>query len=124
MKNYTFKKNVKRSLTITHPDSSYIECNNGVEYDPYLQAMKYYYHGSLGVNIVVFNYKKPDNSGRLFANNGISLINMKRIFRHTISHKYYYDIDMVNAHAEHSSASFSKSSTKLTIVMQNIVLHL
>jgi len=42
--------------------------------------------------------QKVDNYGRYYAENSLSLQNLWQPIRHTISHKIYEDIDMVNAH--------------------------
>ena len=48
-------------------------------------------------NIDVY-YRQKNNSGRMYAIKSLSLQNIKKCVRHTISKDYYVDIDMVNAH--------------------------
>ncbi len=43
-------------------------------------------------------YQQHDNKGRFYADGSLSLQNMVREVRHTISKEYYIDVDIVNAH--------------------------
>ena len=64
-----------------------------------LDAMLRKYYKRLQGNRIDIEYnQKNDSIGRLFVKGGIGLQSMKRCFRNTISHKFYNDIDMVNAH--------------------------
>lgn len=47
---------------------------------------------------ILVNYRNRNGSGRLFANNSLSLQNINHKIRHAIAGEYYTDIDIVNAH--------------------------
>lgn len=47
------------------------------------------------INVIYF---RNNGLGRMFAEGGLSLQSFPRAVRATLAHKFYYDIDMVNAH--------------------------
>ena len=69
------------------------------KYSPFEICQKYL-NKAIGKNgdIVEVKYSYKNGRGRRFANGALSLQSMPKLIRGTISHKYYYDIDMVNAH--------------------------
>jgi len=48
--------------------------------------------------VLTVKWYQTNGKGRMFADQGISLVNMDRRTRHFIAGQYYYDIDVVNAH--------------------------
>lgn len=66
------------------------------DYNP-LSICKKYLHRSRNGKIVV-DYKQKEGKGRFCSIGSMSLQNIPREVRHTISKEYYVDIDMSNAH--------------------------
>ncbi len=64
----------------------------------FIQLEKYQKNSSNG--LVQVKYNKKYNRGRLFADGGLSLQNISRKIRGSISSEFYYDVDMVNAHPQ------------------------
>ena len=87
-----FKKQLmkKRNILFKDPD-----------YDPFKLGQKYLDSSHEGVVHVKYLKcaKASKNKGRFFAIGQPSLQGMCRELRHTISHKYYNDLDVVNCHA-------------------------
>ena len=67
----------------------------GEEYEIQRSSLIRYYQASKNGKINT-TYNQRENVGRYYATRGISLQNIKREFRHTISNGYYLDIDMEN----------------------------
>jgi len=67
----------------------------GEEYEIQRSSLIRYYQASKNGKINT-TYNQRENVGRYYATRGISLQNIKREFRHTISNCYYVDIDMEN----------------------------
>lgn len=59
---------------------------------------KYFNRGLNGIQKVHYNTPSVLQIGRKYALNKVGYQGLKRIFRHTIGHEYYIDVDMVNAH--------------------------
>ena len=68
------------------------------KYDPVNTSAKYLSKSHGGKINVSYDFAKGTNSGRLFANDGVSLQNLCREVRHAIAKDYYDDLDIVNAH--------------------------
>lgn len=68
------------------------------QFDYFAMAQKYLKFSQNGRYTTVYDFSKNSNTGRLFAEGGISLQCMPRLIRNTISAQFYQDIDMVNAH--------------------------
>ena len=67
-------------------------------YDAFLMPFKYLQKSTKGIIKVSYHQPKNRNFGRFFADNGLSMQNMVREIRHTISAEFYDDLDIVNAH--------------------------
>jgi len=68
------------------------------KYNPLTLAKKYFKYFLNGEATVFYKPGRGLNSGRLYANGGLSLQSIKRRIRHTVAGDLYDDVDMVNAH--------------------------
>ena len=78
------------------------------EVHEYMAQVKAYFKSSRRINpsskagVVDVNYapskKDKEGDGRLYAERALSMQGMHKMFRHTISHEFYADLDMVNCH--------------------------
>ena len=80
-----FKKSIKKSIK-----------KDGLE-EGTLTIMKKYHNKSWNGKCIT-TYRQNNGIGRIYAIKSLSLQNLPRRIRHTISKDYYVDIDIVNAH--------------------------
>lgn len=68
--------------------------------DPFLTLKKYFNLATVedGMGVIEVKYKQKKGKGRFNAVRSLSLQNLHREIRHSISSKYYVDVDMVNCH--------------------------
>ena len=89
------KENIKTSST---------DRLNNINIDPLTLVKKYLYKSKPtkipNINTINVAYKQNKNKGRHFAIGSLSLQNIPREIRHTISADLYLDIDIKNAHPE------------------------
>jgi hypothetical protein len=76
-----------------------------INIDPLTLVKKYLYkskpiNNNTNINTINVYYKQNKKVGRHFAVGSLSLQNIPREIRHTISNDLYYDIDIKNAHPE------------------------
>jgi len=91
-------RTIIKDFGIDISDNSIYKDHGIDKYDGIETILRKYLKKANSKGIVNVKYNQRDNKGRYFADKCLSLQNIKRQFRQTISHEFYDDIDMVNAH--------------------------